>query len=152
MTTSRIPALIDAMLADFPTLVGLGSVTVCDGLPLTNETGTYLYVGVDDPDGLRVAAADAEQSWPHAVAQGRDEEGGVTLACESIDGGGDLKACRDEVFRVVGLVQDRLRASKTLDVPGVLWLNATQLRFEQAQTSVGAAALLTFRVNYQARI
>lgn len=150
--TSLIPDLIDAMVSDFAALTGMASVTVCDGLPLVNDDGTFLYVGVDDPDGMRVTAADAEQSWPHATAQARNEEGAVTLACESLDGAGDLKACRDEVFRVAGLVQDRLRMSKTLGVPGVMWLNCTSLRLEQAQTGDGASALLTFRVNYQARI
>lgn len=150
--TSVIPDLIDAMISDFAALTGMESVQVCDGLPLTNDPGTYLYVGVDDPDGMKVASADAEQTWPHATAQARNEDGGITLACESIDGEGDIKACRDEVFRVVGLVQTRLRATPTLGVTGVLWTSYANHRLEQAQTSAGAAALLTFRISFSARI
>ena len=152
MTTSRIPALIDAMVSDFVALAELADVVVSDGLALTNEPGTYLWVGVDDPDGLRVPSADAEQEWPHATAQSRNETGSVTLACESTNGEADTKAARDEVFRVAGVIQDRVRTSKTLGVPGVLWLNVSGLRLEQAQTRDGAAALLTFRINFQARI
>ena len=150
--TSVIPDLIDAMVADFAALTGMESVQVCDGLPLINDTGTYLYVGVDDPDGMKVSSADADQTWPHATAHARNEDGGITLACESIDGEGDLKACRDEAFRVAGLVQDRLRATPTLGVTGVLWTSYANHRLEQAQTSAGAAALLTFRIAFTARI
>lgn len=150
--TSVIPDLIDAMVADFGSLPDLSDVIVSDGLQLTNEAGTYLWVGVDDPDGQRTPSADAEQEWPHATAHSRNESGAITLACESTSGAGDAKAARDEVFRVAGVIQDRLRTSKTLGVAGVLWLNFTGLRLEQAQTRDGAAALLTFRINFQARI
>lgn len=152
MSSSVIPALIDAMVADFGALPALSGVEVWDGLPMTNAPGTYLFIGVDDPDVTKVSAADAEQEWPHATAQSRNEDGAITLACESIDGSGDLKACRDEVFRVVGVVLDRVRTTKTLGVPGVLWLNSTGLRLEQGQGDAGASALLTFRITYTARI
>lgn len=151
MRTSVIPDLVDAMVAQFTPLLG-DYVTVSDGLPLTNNPGTYLFVGVDDPDGTRTASADSEQSWPHATAVGRNEEGAVTLAAESYDGAGDAKAARDQVFAVAGALQDYVRTSKTLGVPGVLWLNFSSLRLEQAQAPTGAFALLTFRINFQARL
>ena len=56
------------------------------------------------------------------------------------------------MFGVAGALQDYVRTSKTLDVLGVLWLNFTSLRLEQAQASGGAFALLTFRINFQARL
>ena len=150
--TSVIPDLIDVMVSDFAALSGMEAVQVSDGLPLSNEPGTYLFVGVDDPDGMRTTSADSEQSWPHATAHSRSEEGAITLAVESRDGEGTAKTVRDEVYRVAGLIQDRLRASKTLGVPGVLWLSFSTHRLEQAQTMDGATALLTFRVTFTARI
>ena len=49
MRSSVVPDLIDAMVAQFGALPALADVTVSDGYPLTNEPGTYLFVGVDDP-------------------------------------------------------------------------------------------------------
>jgi len=150
--TSVVPDLIDAMVSDFGALPALADVTVSDGLALTNEIGTYLWVGVDDPDGMKTASADADQAWPHATAQARNEEGGITLSVESITGDGNPKDVRDEVYRVAGAIQTRLRESKTLGVPGVLWLSFANHRLEQGQTRDGAVALLTFRITFTARI
>ena len=59
-------------------------------------------------------------------------------------------------FREVGHnfyeIQTALRASTTLGVPGVLWLSFTNLRLEQAQGAGGAGALLTFQIDFTARI
>lgn len=56
------------------------------------------------------------------------------------------------VFRVAAEIQTALRASTTLGVPGVLWLSFTSLRLEQAQGAGGAGALLTFQIDFTARI
>lgn len=153
MRSSVVPDLIDAMVAQFGALPALADVTVSDGYPLTNEQGSYLFVGVDDPESAsRAASATATQEWPHATAHSRNEAGAVTLACESWNGDADQKAARDEVFRVAAEIQTALRASTTLGVPGVLWLSFTNLRLEQAQGAGGAGALLTFQIDFTARI
>ena len=153
MRSSVVPDLIDAMVAQFGALPALADVTVSDGYPLTNEPGTYMFVGVDDPESAsRAASATATQEWPHATAHSRNEAGAVTLACESWNGDADQKAARDEVFRVAAEIQTALRASTTLEVPGVLWLSFTNLRLEQAQGAGGAGALLTFQIDFTARI
>ena len=150
--TSVIPDLIDAMVSNFAALPDLSDVEVSDGLSLTNEPGTYLFVGVDDPEGLKVSSADADQTWPHATAQARNEDGAITLAVESINGDGTAKDARDEVYRVAGAIQDRLRATPTLGVSGVLWTSFANHRLEQGQTRDGASALLTFRITFTARL
>lgn len=150
--TSVIPDLIDAMVSDFAALPDLADVEVSDGFTLANEPGTYLYVGVDDPEGMKAASAEADQTWPHATAQARNEDGSITLAVESINGDGSAKDARDEVYRVAGAIQDRLRATPTLAVAGVLWMSFANHRLEQGQTRDGASALLTFRITFTARI
>lgn len=152
MRTSVIPDLIDAMVTGFAALTGMEDVSVSDGLPLSNNEGTYLYVGVSDPNATQTAAARSTQTWPLATFTAREETGDITLAVESIDGGGDIKAVRDEVFRVAGLIQDHLRTSKTLGVAGVLWLSYSDSDLDQAQAPAGAAAMLTFKIHYTARI
>lgn len=151
MRTSVIPDLIDAMVGTFSGL--LPDVTVSDGYPITNNPGTYLFVGVDDPtDRTPALSASATQEWPLATPTARNEDGDVTLSAESWNGEADQKRARDEVFAVAGAIQDRLRQSKTLGVPGVMWLSFTDLRLEQAQSEVGAGARLVFRVHFKARI
>ena len=84
----------------------------------------------------------------HALAQ----RGWRGHARESWNGDADQKAARDEVLRVAAEIQTALRASTTLGVPGVLWLSFTNLRLEQAQGAGGAGALLTFQIDFTARI
>lgn len=149
--TSVVPDLIDTMVADFA--ARLPGVIVSDGYSGLNEPGTALYVGVDDPASTSPAnAATSSQDWPLLTGRSRDETGEVTLAVEALDGSGDAKAARDGVFAVAGVVQDRLRESITLEVPGVLWLGYTSQTLNQAQTPDGAVALLRFTIAFKARI
>ena len=107
----------------------------------------------DEREGFSRKGREGRQTSEKA----RDDEkpyGGRQLGIRARPGecGADQKAARDEVFRVAAEIQTALRASTTLGVPGVLWLSFTNLRLEQAQGAGGAGALLTFQIDFTARI
>ena len=69
MTTSRVPALIDYLVAEFTTAATLGAATppvlVFDGPPTTGDPAPLaLHVGVDDVfTDAPAAAGTSEQPW-----------------------------------------------------------------------------------------
>ncbi len=141
--------LIDAMVADFAALPALADVTVCDGMPLTNDPGTYLFVGIDDLDAASSDGASGVQSWPLATHTQREDAGDVLLAAYADNGEGGMKAARDAATAVLDAVQARVRANQTLGVAGVLWLSFSDYRYRALDVG---AALLLFRIHFTARI
>lgn len=154
MATSVVPDLIDALV----TAAGAAlSVTVYDGIGVTDDPGDFLMVGVEDPD-LEGAAfsADVKQEWA-AVGTGapRDETGEITCAALSWNGNGyaGVKQARDGAYAITEAVENLLRANPSLGVAGVLWTGfGTTSQLSQAQDAQGASALLVFRINFRARI
>lgn len=144
--------LIDAMVADFATLPELADVTVCDGPPRVNDPGSYLFVGIDNPDDDSGVGASGTQTWPLATNAAREDAGEVWMAAYADNGDGDMKAARDACTSVVEAIQDRVRANLTLGVPRLLWLQFGDYSYRPMQTANGAAAVILFRVTYSARI
>lgn len=153
MATSVIPDLIDALIAAAAT--ALPGVDVLDGPQVTDAApGDYLMVGVEDLDSAEEAnAAESRQQWANANYTARDEDGEITCVALSWNGDGDQKAARDAVFATAAALEDALRANPSLGVSSVLWTGYGSLtQFIQAQGDTGAAAQLTFRVHFIARL
>jgi hypothetical protein len=153
MATSVVPALIDALVAAATT--ALPDVLVFDGIGVTDDPGDFLMVGVEDPDIEGAAfSADTKQDWA-AVGTGapRDEQGDITCVALSWNGDGDPKAARDDAYAIAAALEDLLRDTPALGVPGLLWTSfGTSSQLSQAQGPDGASALLVFRINFRARI
>lgn len=153
--TSRVPAVIDALLATAKNAAGLTDVLVLDGFGLTEEPGDFLMVGVDDPDRTDAAAsASSEQEWAHANHTDRDERGAITCAALSWNGDANQKAARDAAYAITAALEDSLRADPTLGgVDGLLWTGFGQSsQLTQTQDDQGALALIVFTVAFRARI
>ncbi|MGW8703235.1 hypothetical protein ACWGOK_41090 [Streptomyces eurythermus] len=154
MTTSRVPAAVDALLTILGTAPALAEAAVVDGAPVTNLTAR-LRIHIGWQPGADTAVS-LEQSWNGAGARTRDET--FTIACyaEARDGGTDIKARRDEVFALVGVVEQALRA--TAEAPTAPTLNSTVLWAEVTagnlaqSTAEGSVAGLAFTVSCRARI
>lgn len=150
MSTSRTPAVIDALVtlcAAAPTLVG---VTVVDGPFTTN---------LADPDVLFVGdtargdpAANAQQTWAGLGAQRRDQIVEVVLTAVSRAGETVMKPRRDRAYEIVAAVEDAMRADPTLGGVVIAAGAGTAESLDQAQTPQGAYAAVTFRVQAKARI
>lgn len=146
---SVFPDLIDALFAASTT--ALPDVTVTDGLTFEWNTGDYLMIGVDDPDGLKVQAGNGEQE--QVTNNDRDESGDLTCAALAANGQADQKSARDAVFAIMTAIEGLLRAG-SVAVPGVkFWqLDLASFAYSQNIPNLGTSALLAFRIHYVARI
>lgn len=144
------PLIMAALVAQLGAL--LPNVTVSWGSPLTNEAGSYLYIGLLDPADSRPTAGHSSYSWPVHGRCIREDSGSIPCAVETaVDGAGDAEAVAFAVHALFNTIAAHLRANPTLGVPGVLWLAIDSDNFVQAQTRDGAFASIEFQVNYTAR-
>jgi hypothetical protein len=154
MTTSVVPALIDALIAHAALRTGMSTVLVQDGdFGNPNDPGYRFMVGASGPQSLSAAAvAQADQVWPLATATGRDETGSIACGIYGSLGVVVPKEVRDEVFRIAGEVQTMLRTDILQSVPGLRWTSYTGQTVEQLIDENGTHILLTFKVEFKARI
>lgn len=158
MSTSAVPDLIDALIAQAPAALEPLSfdVDVIDGPGVDGgELTDFLMVGVNDPDSNdQATSADATQDWQNAGNLGaRKEEGTITCAALSWNGDADQKRARDHVFAIAGAVSDMCRTTPDLGVPTLLWTSfGGNSDLFQNQDETGAVALLVFRIGFRALI
>lgn len=143
--------LIDAMVADFSALPALADVTVCDGPPRVNDPGTYLFVGIDNPDDDSGTGASGTQTWPLGTYTYCEDAGEVWMAAYADNGDGDMKAARDACTAALEAVRDRLLANRTMGVANVQWITLDTYSYRPMQTGSGAAVALFFRLTFSAR-
>lgn len=154
MTTSRVPAAVDALLAILRAAPALSEVAIVDGPVGINLTQLQrIHVGWQ-PGGD--AAVALEQSFNAAGARTRNEAFTISCYAEARAGDTDIKARRDEVFALVGEVETALRATNQAPTAPtlngtVLWAHLTAGDLTQLQ-SEGSLAGLAFTVTCQARI
>ncbi|MEU8713616.1 hypothetical protein [Streptomyces sp. NPDC048663] len=154
MMTSRVPAAVDALLAILNGTPELSEVAIVDGPSSINFTQRQrLYVGWTPGDDASVSL---EQAFNSAGARTRDEAFTIHCYAESRAGDKDMKARRDEVFTLVGVVESALRATNEAPTAPtlngtVLWAHLTAGDLTQVQ-SEGTGAGLVFTVTCQARI
>lgn len=158
-TTSRIPAAITYLVATYTAHASLGAavppVAVLDGPRVTGDPlKLALWVGVDDPDpdGAPLGAS-GDQRWKGVGGRNRDEEFSIFHTAEAWDGGADLASLRTAAFGIVAAVETIVWGS--VDLGGTVLMavqGVTGHQLRQAQTSIGAVARVTFRVDCKARL
>ncbi|MFK0151199.1 hypothetical protein ACIQVK_03840 [Streptomyces sp. NPDC090493] len=154
VTTSRVPAAVDALLAILRAAPGLSDVAIIDGPATTNLTSLkHLFVGWQSGAD---AAVSLEQSFNAAGARTRDEVFSISCYAEARSGDTAMKDRRDEVFEIVGEVETALRATNAAPTAPtlnntVLWAHLTAGDLTQLQAD-GSLAGLAFTVTCQARI
>lgn len=151
MTTSRIPAVVDALVSTFTTAL-TGSATVYDGQWVTAPSGTesYLTVGwTPDADGPT-----GEQEWVGLGNRARDERIDVPCYVDAYTGDTDTAARRTAAFALLGAVEDVIRADPTIGgaVPQPGWSQIGSYSVRQEQTESGLEVGITFHVLVQTRI
>ena len=117
--TSRVPALIDYLVALFQGASTLGQatppVTVFDGPPTTDlDPGLALYVGLTDPDSESAEEAAAfTQEWAALGRLGRNEMSTIRCCAQAWAGTDDLKTVRVSVYGIVAAVEVLMQADST---------------------------------------
>jgi hypothetical protein len=155
MTTSRVPAAVEALLALCNAASALDDVEVLDGPPTNDLTSLdRLHIGYQPGQDTAVELA---QNFNGAGARTRDEDFSIRCWAESRAGGVDMAARRARVFAIVAAVETALRATDAAtNAPTlsgtVLWSHLTTGDLAQEQTDDGAGAGLAFAVECRARI
>jgi hypothetical protein len=159
VTTSKIPALIDYLVATFTAAPALGAasppVTVFDG-PQTTEAPypLVLWVGLDDPDADQVApsAAASEQEWAGLGKQARNEISTIHCVAEAWTGADDIRGMRVAAFAIAAAVEDIVRTDPFSGLalfpdPGV-----TGLELRQNNPQSGSQARVSFQIVFKSRL
>lgn len=149
---SKVPALIDYLVATFTAAATLGQatppVTVFDG-PATTELDAFLklYVGLTDPDneGYEVAASLAQSRADLGQAT-RSEQTVVFCVAEAWSGDDTISAVRHSVFGIVAAVETLVRADNTVGALGFQAPGVTAGDLQQNNTGRGAIARVPFTI------
>lgn len=158
--TSRVPALIDYLVALFTNAATLGQatppVTVFDGPPTTElDPLLALYVGLADPDNPAVQpAGDSVQSWGGLGRLARNETSTIHCCAQAWAGTDDLKTVRVSAYGIVAAVEV-LMQSDTTQFGGNVLFPAPGIAtgsLSQNNTQAGAIARVAFDLTFQSRI
>ncbi|MFC8658454.1 hypothetical protein ACFUCT_25105 [Streptomyces parvus] len=141
---SRVPELIDALVAALRADPALKGVEVTDG-PEVTETGApdWLVVGFDgDPDG-GFQAAQTLGGWA-SLATGREEQIEVPVAAVASRGDTDVRAARMRVYEIGARLEALLAADPGVGLRSLeVAIEASQLFQPQTDQGVQARLLLT---------
>lgn len=156
MAGSAVPLVIDALVAKAQ---AIPDITATDGLNVDQNYGSYLMVGVEDPDSTDMQfSAETTEDFASTGAQmvSRDEEGDIVCvawAWNGLHGSEGSKAARDTAYAILDAFTTAIRTDSSLGVPQILWCSPrTSTRLSQLQGSDGSGALLMFRIHFRARI
>lgn len=154
MQTSRVPAAVDALLTIVRARPALADVSIVDGPASVNLTNRRrIHIGWAP---TAEQAVELQQEFSSAGARTRDEAFVITCFAESRGGDKDMAFRRNEVFAMVGEVEQALRGTDVAPTAptlngSVLWAELTAGNLSQS-TSEGANAGLVFSVSCRARI
>ena len=154
MQTSRVPAAVDALLAIVRARPALAEVSIVDGPSAVNVTDRRrIHIGWA-PGAEQ--AVELQQEFNAAGARTRDESFIISCFAESRGGDKDMAFRRNEVFALVGEVEQALRGTDAAPTAPtlngtVLWSELTAGNLMQS-TSEGANVGLAFSVSCRARI
>ena len=147
MSTSRIPAAIDALVSIFA--AALSDVQILDGPPNVNLASDFVTVGWSP---YADTAVDAQQQFVSLGTQRREED--FTIACyaDSYSGDTGASARRARVFQLVGAAETALRADATLGGVLTLWAEMGDTTLHQEIDDRGLVVGVTFHVHCKTRI
>lgn len=148
MTTSRIPAVVSALVSTFT--AAMTGVKVIDGPFDTVPDGDYLTVGWT-PDGELTTGS---QAWASLGNRARDERIDIPCYVDSYSGSTDVATRRNAAFTLLAAAETAIRNDPTLGgvVPKPGWAQIGTYSERQEQTEAGLAVGIVFHVLVQARI
>jgi hypothetical protein len=158
--TSRVPPLLDYLVALFANAATLGlatpPVTVFDGLQTTElDPPLSLWVGLPDPDNPAAeTAADFTQAWAAIGRLGRDEIITVHCCAQAWSGVDDVKTVRLAVTGITSAVETLMQADTTQFGGNVLFPmpGFASGSLSQNNTDRGAIARIPFDLIFRSRI
>lgn len=153
--TTKVPALIDYLVAEFQASVTLGQasppVTVFDGPPTTAaDPELKLYVGLSDPDneGIEIAATFTQSRGDLGYAT-RDEVTAINCCAEAWSGDDTISTVRHSVFAILAAVEALVRADNSTGGLGFSQPGVTAGDLLQNNSATGAIARVPFTLTFK---
>jgi hypothetical protein len=154
MATSAVLPLMQAIRTAAEDAFAASDLSVYLGLPVNDDPGDYLVVGVARPeDDGSMQTASAQQSWASVGARSRDEEGDIFCALSVFNGDADVED---------GLVRRRATSTRSRTCAGanpsfgvaqVLWTGfGPSTDWDHQQYERGVAVNTFFSIHFRARI
>lgn len=153
MTSSRVPTLIDNLVAALQAASGLTDVKVVDG-PMVNGAAKnkWVFIGYDgDPDGEMQAVTET-QAWAGLGAKKKNEEILLTCCVMVLGGTTDVKTIRDIAYTILGEVEAVARTDIAQGMPTPTVCAITDHSYFQEQTADGMRGRLPFTLVCSTRI
>lgn len=144
---SRVPEVIDALVALARTDPALADVRVSDGPEVTDTSARdWLIVGFDGDPAGDFQAAQTVGGWAGLGARSREEQFQVMVAAIAQPGSTDVRAARVRAYEIGGRVEAWLAADPSIglgrgEVEAAI--EASQLTQDQTAQGVQAVLLLT---------
>jgi hypothetical protein len=151
-TTSRAPAVIDALVAMCEAAAGLEGVKVHDGPQVTSAPLTSVICIGWDGDEDNSEAVQSQQEWAAIGQKAKDETIQIPCAAIAWTGSTNVKTVRDRAYELVGAVEDALRADPSLGFPPPTIVAFAVGNAFQEQTASGAQCRVVFTVAVKTRI
>jgi len=150
---SRVPELIDAVVAALQASADLGGVRIVDGPLVTDSAASdWVFVGYDgDPDG-EFATTSTTQQWAGLGAHAKNEDILLTCAILVRRGSTDVKPCRSRVFQIFAAVEAAVRADPALGLPPPTVCSISETSFHTEQTTNGVQGRMPFTLACSTRI
>jgi hypothetical protein len=141
---SRIPEVLDALVALGTADADLADVAVSDGPEVTElSSPDWLIIGWDGDPGGSFQAAQAVGGWT-SLATGREEQWQVTVAAIATRGDTDVRAARLRVYEIGARVEAWLLADPSIGLASLeAAIEASQLTQDQTTQGVQVRLLLT---------
>lgn len=140
--TSRVPAVLDALVATWETSPVLSGVVQDGPIPLATSAAEVVSVGYDGSDD---GTSTEGQIASEGLANPDREQFTVTCLVAVLNGAGDSRAARRRAFDLLSAASDALAADKTLGGV-VMRANVSDVTLSQLQTENGALAQVLFTV------
>jgi hypothetical protein len=161
VTVSAYPATVDTLLAIFHTAfdanTGDDTVRIVEGPDVSDARNKRLiWVGVEGVDEFSSGGAGVTGGALWATmgsGHSRDERFGVNCIADSWAGNQDPSSRRNEAFALFGAAVNALKADPSIGRPGgVLYLENYTYRYSVVPRPKGASGLISFTLNFRARI
>lgn len=145
-TASRFAAVYDAVLSTLRADANLATLTVSDGLPITEDRYNDLVIVGNSGEPEQPEAGRITQAYHDLAGTSSTRDETITLYCcvMSQTGDVDISATRARAFEVLGWVESAIRANYGLGLSNVLAVEITDITCVIDQFADGTAVRLPF--------
>jgi hypothetical protein len=149
--TAAFPTMVDKIIASLGAASTLTGIRVFDGAEVDDSyPSDAIAIGHDGSFGDSEMQAGSISNTPLNFADSHQEDGSISCALWTQDGGTNLTAKRTRAFSVLSKIDTVIRADPTFTGTCFYsYLQGGQVGY--MQTSMGSAVVITFTITYQAQ-